>query len=166
MTLTTYCAAGPLPLSALSQEHLLEQRETPLPLSSCAQIVGCNWFASSHHLGAYLLFEDQGLETQEQDPHSKLTSGVHEDCLMVETQGKQWEGGRKNGKDPPRTEHEEPEGLGAFLGVWQCVSAEACTLEYSGIWPQYACWLTMAPKRHLFWNDGGDSGSSEFFLCT
>lgn len=167
MTLTTYCAAGLLPLSALFQEHLLEQTKTPLPLSSYAQIAGHNWFASSHHLGAYLLFEDQGLETQEQDPNSKLTSGVHEDCLMVETQGKQWEGGRKNGKDPPRTEHEEPEGPGAFLVVWQCVSAEACILEYLGIWLQYAGWsLTMAPKRHLFWNNGGDSGSSEFFLGT
>lgn len=161
MTLTTYCAAGPLPLSALFQEHLLEQIETPLPLFSCAQIVGHNCFASSHHRGAYLLFEDQGLETQELDPNSKLTSGVHEDCLMVETQG-----GRMNGKDPPRTEHEEPEGPGAFLVVWQCVSVEACTLEYSGIWPQYAGWsLTMVPKRHLFWKDGGDSGSSESFLC-
>lgn len=63
VTLTIYCAAGPLPLSALFQEHPLEQRETPLPLSSCAQTAGHNWFASSHHLGAYLLFEDQGLET-------------------------------------------------------------------------------------------------------
>lgn len=129
--------------------------------------MGHNWFASSHHLGAYLLVEDQGLETQEQDPNSKLTSGVHEDCLMVETQDKQQEGRRKNGKDPPRTEHEEPEGHGAFLVVWQCVLAEACTLEYSGILPQYAGWsLTMAPMRHLFWNDVGDSGSSESFLCT
>lgn len=149
------------------QGHPLEQIEIPAPLSSCVQIVGRNCFASSHHLGAYLLFEDQGLETLEQDPNSKLISGVHEDCLMVGTQGEQWEGGRVNGKDPPRTEREDPGCPGVFLVVWQCGVAEAGTLEESGIWPQYAGWpLTMVPRRHLFWNDGGDSGSSKSFLCT
>lgn len=92
-------------------------------------MAGHNCFASSHHLGAYLLFEDQGLETLEQDLNSKLTSWVHEDCLMMATQGEQQKDGRVNGKDPPRTEHEEPEGPGVFLVVWQCGLAEACTLE-------------------------------------
>ena len=92
-------------------------------------MAGHNCFASSHHLGAYLLFEDQGLETLEQDLNSKLTSWVHEDYLMMATQGEQQKDGRVNGKDPPRTEHEEPEGPGVFLVVWQCGLAEACTLE-------------------------------------
>lgn len=91
--------------------------------------MGHNCFASSHHLGAYLLSEDQGIETLDQDPNSKRTLGVHEDCLMVGTQGEQWEDGRVNGKDPPRTEHEEHEGPGVFLVVWQSGFAEVCTLE-------------------------------------
>lgn len=90
--------------------------------------MGYNCFASSHHLGAYLLFEDQGLETLEQDLNSEFL-GVHEDCLMIETQGEQWEDGRVNGEDPPRTDHEEREGPGVFLVVWQSGLAESCTLE-------------------------------------
>lgn len=129
MTLTTCCAVGLEPCSALFQGHLLEQTETPLPLSSCVQTGKHNCFASSHHLGAYLLFEDQGLGTLEQDLDSKLTSGVHEDCWMVGTQGEQREAGKVNGTDLPRTEHEEPAGPGFFLVMWQCGLAEACTLE-------------------------------------
>ena len=56
-------------------------------------MAGHNCFASSHHLGAYLLFEDQGLETLEQDLNSKLTSWVHADCLMMATQGEQQKDG-------------------------------------------------------------------------
>lgn len=95
----------------------MEHTEILVPLSSCAQIVGYNCFASSHHLGAYLLSEDQGIETLEQDPNSTLTSGEHEDCLMVGTQGEQWEVGRVNGKDPPMTEHEEHDDPGVFQVV-------------------------------------------------
>lgn len=91
--------------------------------------MGCNCFASSHHLGAYLLSEDRGIETPEQDPSSKLTSGEREDCLVVGAQGEQWEQGRTNGKDLPMTEHEEHDGPGVFQGVWQSGLAEACTLE-------------------------------------
>lgn len=49
--------------------------------------------------------------------------------VVAQTQDEQQEGGRVNGKDHPRTEHEEPEGPGVFLVVWQCGLAEACTLE-------------------------------------
>lgn len=95
--------------------------------------MGYNCFASSHHLGAYLLSEDQGIENLEQDPNSKLASGEHEDCLMVGTQGEQWEGERVNGKDLPMTEHEEKDDSGVFQVLWQTELAEACTLEKSGI---------------------------------
>lgn len=71
----------------------------------------------------------------EQDPNSKLTLVVNEDCWMVGTQGEQWKGGRVNGKDPPRTEHEEPESPDFSPVVWQCGLAEAYTLGYLGVWP-------------------------------
>lgn len=105
--------------------------------------------------------------TPEQNPNSKMTYGVHEDCWMVGTLGEQQKDGRVSGKDCPRTEHEEPEGPGVFLVVWQCRLAEACMLAQLRLWPQCAGWfLSLVPRKHQFWNDEVDFGSSKSFLCT